>query len=195
MTLTFHVDDIKISHVDPKEVTRQIEWFKSIYGSNVRVSRGTTHDYLGMMLSYSNCQVSISMVDYVKKVISGFVEDVHEAALTPAGENLFQFRPEHERIKLDEERAQCFHSTVAQLLFVTMRCRRDIQTAVAFLTTRVKDPNEDDWIKLRRVLKYLHGTVYLSLTLDASEMTLIRWWVDASFAVHPDYRSHTGAVL
>jgi len=47
---------------------------------------------------------------------------------------------------------------VAQLLFVTMRCRRDIQTAVAFLTTRVKEPDEDDWAKLKRVLKYLHGT-------------------------------------
>ncbi len=45
------------------------------------------------------------------------------------------------------------------------------------------------------MLKYLHGTVYLSLTLDASQMALVRWWVDASFAVHPDYRSHTGAVL
>ncbi len=95
----------------------------------------------------------------------------------------------------DEEQVQSFHSTVAQLLFVTMRCRQDIQTAVAFLTTRVKDPGEDDWIKLRGVLKYLHGTVYLSLTLDVSEMNLVRWWVNTSFFVHSDYRSHTGAVL
>ncbi len=84
---------------------------------------------------------------------------------------------------------------MAQLLFVTMRCRRDIQTAVAFLTTRVKDPDEDDWVKLCRVLRYLHGTVYLSLTLDASQMSLVCWWVDASFAVHSDFKSHTGAVL
>ncbi len=66
---------------------------------------------------------------------------------------------------------------------------------VAFLTTRVKEPDEDDWGKLKRVLKYLHRTVHLSLTLDASEMTLVRWWVDASFTVHSDYKSHTGAVL
>ncbi len=37
--------------------------------------------------------------------------------------------------------------------------------------------------------------VYLSLTLDASEMNLVRWWVNASFFVHSDYRSHTGVVL
>ncbi len=98
-------------------------------------------------------------------------------------------------MKLDTKQAQCFHSTVAQLLFVTMRCRRDIQTAVAFLTTRVKEPDEDHWGKLKQVLKYLHGMVYLSLTLDASKMTLVQWWVDASFVVHSDYRSHTGAVM
>ncbi len=37
--------------------------------------------------------------------------------------------------------------------------------------------------------------VYLSLTLDAQEMNMVQWWVDASFAVHPDYKSHTGAVF
>ncbi len=54
MTMTFHVDDIKISHVDHWEVSRRIDWFKSINGTNVRVSWGTMHDYLGMMMSYSN---------------------------------------------------------------------------------------------------------------------------------------------
>jgi len=145
MTLTFHVDDIKISHVNPAEVIRHINWFKSIYDTNVRVSRGTTHDYLGMMLSYSNRQVRILMTDYVKKVINGFMEDIRGSASTPAVEHLFQIRAEEERVKLDNQRAQCFHGTVAQLLFVTMQCRRDIQTAVVFLTTRVKDPDEDDW--------------------------------------------------
>ena len=195
MTMTFHVDDIKISHKDPKQVTEIIEWFKSIYGNNVRVSRGTTHDYLGMMLSYSENKVRVSMASYVKKIINEFLEDIHDTASTPAGDNLFLVRGDDERKLLDEERARHFHSMVAQLLFVTMRCRRDIQTAVSFLTTRVKAPDEDDWSKLRRILKYLYGTVYLSLTLDASDMRLVRWWVDASFAVHPDYKGHTGAVL
>ncbi len=38
MTLTFHIDNIKILHVDQAEVTKLIDWFKSIYGANVRVS-------------------------------------------------------------------------------------------------------------------------------------------------------------
>mmetsp|Transcript_17391 Transcript_17391/g.36461 ORF Transcript_17391/g.36461 Transcript_17391/m.36461 type:complete len:230 (+) Transcript_17391:3553-4242(+) len=90
MTLTFHVDDIKISHLDPEEVSNLIDWFKCIYGKNVRVSRGTSHDYLGMMLLYPNNQVRISMADYVKKVINGFIEDISGSASTPARENLFK---------------------------------------------------------------------------------------------------------
>ncbi len=70
MTLTFHIDGIKILHLDPEEVTKLIKWFKLIYGKNFRVSRGTTHN-LGMMLSYSNNQVRISMADYFEKVING----------------------------------------------------------------------------------------------------------------------------
>ncbi len=44
-TLTFHVDNTKISHRDSSEVTNMIDWFKAIYGENVRFFRGTTHDY------------------------------------------------------------------------------------------------------------------------------------------------------
>ena len=63
---------------------------------------------------------------------------------------------------------------MAQLLFMAMRARRDIQTAVAFLTTRVKNPDEDDWGKLKRVLKYLNGTRYLKLQLTVESMGMLK---------------------
>ena len=46
-----------------------------------------------------------------------------------------------------------------------------------------------------RVLKYLRGTQFLRLRLGADKIPTLRWWVDASYAVHPNKRSHTGAVL
>jgi hypothetical protein len=38
-TITWHVDYLKLSHVDAKEVDSTIEWLKSIYGAEMRVSR------------------------------------------------------------------------------------------------------------------------------------------------------------
>jgi hypothetical protein len=66
---------------------------------------------------------------------------------------------------------------------------------VSFLNGRVQKPDEDDYKKLCRVIKYLQGTPDLPLVLAADDSGLIRWWVDASFAVHPDMKGHTGATM
>jgi hypothetical protein len=75
------------------------------------------------------------------------------------------------------------------------RVRWDIQTAVAFLTTRVKNPDEDNWGKLKRVLKYLNGTKYLKLRLSVDDLGLLKWFVDASHNTHWDCRGHGGAMF
>ncbi len=107
-------------------------------------------------------------------------------AATPAADHLFTVRDEKEARALEEERALVFHHTVSQLLFMLARARRDIQTAVAFLTTRVKSPDEDDWRKLKRVLKYLNGTKYLKLKLSVDNLGLLKWYVDGLHNVHWD---------
>ena len=66
---------------------------------------------------------------------------------------------------------------------------------MAFLTTRVQGPDVDDWKKLGRCLRYLRATRKLPLTLCCDPAGVIQWWIDASFAVHPDMRSHTGATM
>jgi hypothetical protein len=96
--------------------------------------------------------------------------------------------------KLDKESAEKFHTTTAKLLFLCKRAQLDIQTAVAFLTTRVKNPDKDDQSKLYRVIRYLRDTVFMPLVLEADGTKILQWWADAAFAVHPDMRSHTGGV-
>ncbi len=92
---------------------------------------------------------------------------------TLAADHLFKIREEKDAKPLEEERALAFHHTVAQLLFMATRARRDIQTAVAFLTTRVNSPDKDDWGKLKRVLKYLNGTKYLKLNLRVDNLGVL----------------------
>lgn len=66
---------------------------------------------------------------------------------------------------------------------------------MAYLITRVKGPDHDDYKKLGRVMKYLRGTKDLVLTLEADGANVIKRWVDASFAVHSTMRSHTGMTM
>jgi hypothetical protein len=195
-TITWHVDDLKLSHVDVKVVDEMISWLKSIYGEDMRVSRGKKHDYLGMELDYLvPGEVRVTMVDYLKRVITKFPEVITGGATSPAAENLFTVRPEGECEPLEEKRAIVFHQCVAQLLFASARARKDIQSGVAFLTTRVRNPDEDDWSKLKRLLRYIRCTIHLPLILRAESLNVIKLWVDASFATHDNCRGHTGATM
>jgi hypothetical protein len=82
-----------------------------------------------------------------------------------------------------------------QPLFLSVRERWDIQPATAFLTTRVRLPDEDNWGEVKRVLCYLKGTLHMPLILLADSLMLSRWWMDAACAVHDDCRGHTGAEM
>jgi hypothetical protein len=114
-------------------------------------------------------------------------------AVSPAANNLFTVDEKSER--LDDAKAETFHRLTAKLLYLGKRARPDIQPTVSYLTTRVTQPNVSDWNKLGRAIKYLRGSKDLWLTLEVKDDLTIEWWVDASFAVHPDMRSHTGITM
>jgi hypothetical protein len=195
-TITWHVDDLKLSHVDTNEVDKTIKWFKIIYGEDTRVSQGKKHHYLGMDLDYSvPGEVKVTMVDYLKRVITEFPEIISGGATSPAADRLFTVRPEEEGKPLKERRTIAFHHCVTQLLFASDRAMKDIQPAVAFLTTRVRNPDEDNWLKLKRLLKYIRSTIHLPLILTAHSLNVIKWWVDASFTTHDNFRANIGVTM
>jgi len=135
------------------------------------------------------------MVNYLKNVIDGFLEQIVGRAATPAGERLFDIRDKKEARPLEEECVIAFHHTTAQLLFMATQVQQDIQTAVAFLTTRVKSPDEDNWGKLKRVLKYLNGMKYLKLSIIVENLGILKWYVDGSHNVHWDCKGHGGVMF
>jgi hypothetical protein len=59
----------------------------------------------------------------------------------------------------------------------------------------MRDPNQADWEKLMRDMKYLNGTKGENLTLSADNLRVVKLYVYASFVVHPDFKSHTGAMM
>ena len=109
---------------------------------------------------------------------------------TPEADHLFKVRDEQP--KLDEQKAQIFHNFTKKALFTTKRARSDIHAHVAFLTTRVICPDEDDWNNFLRMMRYLRGTKELPLILSADSTNIVKWWVDGSYGIHPDARSQTG---
>jgi hypothetical protein len=195
-TIIWHVDDLKISHAKPTVIDEVINMLSKEFGNEapLTINRGKIHDYLGMTLDYSNeGKVIIIMSDYIKGILDELPEDMNGVSATPAANHLFEVNCNPS--PLDTKLADFFHHVVAQLLFLCKRARPDIQTAVSFLCTRVKNPDIDDYKKLTRVMRYLRGTLNMNLTLEGNDARIMKWWVDASYAVHHDLKSHTGGIL
>ena len=73
LMVTWHIDDLKISHKLKKVVDDFVKWLDKTYSDEngkVTVTEGDRHSYLGMVLDYSQKgAVKIDMTEYVKKMI------------------------------------------------------------------------------------------------------------------------------
>ena len=66
---------------------------------------------------------------------------------------------------------------------------------MAFLCTRLQAPDVYDYKKLTKVMQYLWGMRHLTLTIELGEDNNPNWWIDSSYAVHLDMRSHSGIIM
>jgi hypothetical protein len=170
------------------------------------VHRRKVHKYLCMSLDFSHKgQCRVSMYDYVDSILGAFDSAVRRyndgylkvgkcrSKSSAAPDNLFAVNKDCK--KLSDEVAAVFHTIVAKALYVTKQARPDTSLAIAFLTTRVSSPDTDDWEKLCHLMEYLQGDCDRPLILSGDNEGVLMWYVDASFAVHPNMWGHTGGCL
>ena len=191
-TLVLHVDDMLVT-AKSEEVIDNLLRQLSVTFNEVSSERGKKLNYLGMVFDFNTARkVKVTMPKYVDELMKEY-EDIIGTAKTPANGNLFSVSEESRQV--DEESKAYFHTGVAKLLYLSKRARPDILTAVSWLCTRVREPTEEDLKKLYRIICYLRGTKELSLTIELSDELIIIAYIDASYGVHADLKSHSGLAV
>ena len=192
-TVLIHVDDLMITCKRNSTINQLIQHLKVKYDNDLTVTTGDIHSYLGITFDFSvEGQVRLSQKKYVDDLISE--TGTTGTVLTPALDNLFVL--DHSAEKLNGEDTKAFHTVVAKILYLAKRTRPDLLVAVSHLVTRVQAPTSQDKQKLERVLKYVNGTKELYLTLRSNDQIIqIFAFIDASYGVHADGKSHTGIVI
>ena len=101
-----------------------------------------------MRLDYTeHSTVKIDMTEYIrKKCLHDLPKEMEGHATTPACDNLYIV--DNDSPKLNKDDSDFFHSKVATLLFLAMRGRPDLLTAISFLCTRIKSTTKEDNAKL-----------------------------------------------
>ena len=189
--MAWHVDNLKTSHEEEQIVRNVIERLEKEYGK-ITVTTGYTHTYYNINF-IKDSKVIVDMKDYLKEAIAGFKIDYRKSVNSPA--TIYFFEVNNNQSKLDDKRKKILHRNTAKLLFVSKCGRPDIQVAVSLLTTRVTQSDEDNWKKLTRLMRYINSTIDIILTLSIKRSNSIKWWVDASYTIHPNMRVHTGTSM
>ena len=118
------------------------------------ITRGRTHDYLGMKLDfYQDLKVNITMIYDIKQMLDDLPIDMDSESAMPDGRHLFTVA--EQMSQLYEKNAMFFHCNMEKILFLCKVEGPDLQTAVGFLTMQLRSLDMDDYKKLVRVMKYL----------------------------------------
>lgn len=197
-TIAWHVDDCIATHVDQKVLDHLDK--KMIYHfGDMKIHTGNKHDFLGMniIINEKEKTVTIEMKEQIRKMIQEFEDEtgvkLDDTVSTPATGNLFKV--DMTSVELDGKKSKVFHTNTAKLLYLMKRARPDIETSVSFLIRIVSKCNNEDWVKVRRVLGFLKGTIDDVRKIGARTLTDLFTWVDASYAVHDNMCSHMGGLM
>jgi hypothetical protein len=129
--VAWHIDDLKVSHVQSTVVDRFIADMESGEAPFNRL-RGKPHDYLGMKLDFSKPgEVTVTMFDYIKAVLHDVSKEIRGSAVTSAASYLLQVKDTN-HVFLGKEQNDLFVRTVMQLLFLSQRASPDIRHAISF---------------------------------------------------------------
>jgi len=183
-----HVDDLLHVFSDPK-LDDQLQATLTKAYKEVNHERGDKLNYLGMVLEFDrkNKSAIIKNPAYIRDIL--LVHNINGYAITPSDTNLLM--EDNTSARVDQTK---FASMLMKLMYLGKRSRPDILLPVIYLASRITMCNQNDTNKLIRVYKYLNSTQDKGLVLHADTIKLT-CFVDASYATHPDARSHTGIIL
>jgi hypothetical protein len=94
-TVTWHVDDLKSSHVDSRVNDNFAQWCEKTYGSDdlghVKDVRGKTQDYLGMILDFADGgTLKVDMICYIKGMLEDSPYPIGPTRATPWIEKIIE---------------------------------------------------------------------------------------------------------
>ncbi|XP_058810557.1 uncharacterized protein LOC131675556 [Phymastichus coffea] len=143
----------------------------------------------------SNKILTINQTDYVYKVLERFGMTDYNPHETP----MVTRQARSKKINQDQEKTRrkldvLYREIIGCISYLANASRPDISFAVNFLSRKQSNPTEEDWLDVKRVLRYLKGTAKLGLTFRGNGDTL-EAYSDSSFKDWPDSTSTSGIAI
>ena len=160
------------------------------------IDQGEIHYLLGLSIKRDreSRTLTISQPNYTEKVLRKFGMENCKPVSTPLepGRKFQQLSSSDEPFDI-----QTYQQAIGCLTYMSTATRPDIAAAVGVLSQYMSKPSKDHWMGVKRVLRYLKGTLNYGLKFSVhGEQTELNGYSDADWAGDVDTRrSTTGYVF
>jgi hypothetical protein len=180
-----HVDDLLHIYTSEHFQTELLNMISEKFSAPT-VSTSDEGIHLGIEFLYDreDGSVRLTMYKYVQKLLQDF--QITSGAATPTTADF---------MSLDESSPpydqRDYASALMSLYYLAARVRKDILFPLTFLASRIHDCRLEDAQKLDRIFRFLYATQSRGIVLRTRGTRLV-FSIDASYAIHPNSRSHSG---
>ena len=187
MIFAVYVDDTIICSNDTSTLCAEKQRLREAFEMD---DRGEIHHILGMEVirDRKNRVLTIDQKTYLKDVLKRFGMEECRPVATPIepGKNFTKRRDDEE--PADET---MFQAAIGSINYAAIATRPDLSTAVGKLSQFMKNPSAEHWVAVKRVLRYIKGTLNLGLKYTYSDKFELHGYSDSDWAGCVDSRKST----
>ena len=187
LIVLIYVDDIIITGSSSTQISSLIAKLNSVFALR---DLGKLSYFLGLEVTYHNDSITLSQSKYVADLLHRTAMFDTKPAHTPGavGKNLSKFDGD----PLTD--VTQYRSVVGALQYLTMT-RIDIAFVVNKACQFMQQPIFAHWLSVKRILRYLKGTLHDGLLLNPSSHLTLEGFSDANWGGQPDDRRSISGYL
>jgi hypothetical protein len=179
-----YVDDMLVCSSN-EAMESELESVLKMEFKDITSKEGPNISFLGMMLKQDE-QGDINVTQ------SGFIQETADAAGVTKSTSMpcagdFMDTSKDTPCEIEE-----YRSLLMKVMFVVLRTRPDVLVHTVILSSRMARPSLNDMSKLKKIIGFMLGTIHDGIKFRRAGEIDIHMFVDASFNIHDDCRSHTG---
>lgn len=134
---------------------------------------------------------SINQASLIRKIAKTYDLEQAKRSNIPMDTGYYKARLDSRSLPNNVE----YHCLIGSLLYIATNSRPDIAASVSILSRRINNPLQADWVELKRIVRYLCGTMDYRLFFDTGNLKL-EGFSDADWASDTaDRKSNSGFVF
>jgi hypothetical protein len=146
---------------------------------------------LGIEIERDEKEIRLFQRNYINKILERFNMSNCRSVETP-----IEVKENDEQNNIPFDDPNLFRQAVGCLNFLTNTTRPDISFSVNQVARHVKSPRQQDWMNVKRIFRYLKGSINYALVYRKDEIkNVLQGYSDASYAPNSNDRKSIGAYV